>query len=386
MPQDTPNTTDIPPVVLTETIEEETEEEAEEETVELCENCENPVDNCECCSECNQHMDSCDCTSCERCGDRIREGNGYCCSSYCSSRCADRDNHRHYQCGCIGNDDSYSCESCDQCNDCVSLSCQDCNCCENCCDCTQEEAGPIQSYSCKDYPKANPINPPYTPFLYLGVELEVECSHDDIRGEVAQKIYDRNNDVLLLKEDGSLQNGFELVTGKLSLEKHQAFWPGIAKDAVNAGARSWKHKSTGLHVHLSRNWFSPLTIGKLTVFINSPATRSQIVKLAGRECPSYAALTAKKLTCNYSDCRYEAVNLTNPKTLEIRIFKGTLNAGHILADIEFCHAAAYWCAQVSMIDIESWASFFSYVKKQGKQYKHLIQFFGAQSTTTEGEN
>lgn len=376
MPQDTPNTTDIPPVVLTETIEE----------VELCANCEQPLDDCDCCSECNQTADDCDCTNCERCGDRIQEGNGYCCQNYCSSRCADRDNHRHYACGCTSNADSYSCADCNHCNDCVSLSCQDCNRCENCCDCEQEDKGPIEPYNSKNYPPSNPLNPPYTPFLYLGVELEVECSHDDVVGKVAQQIHDRHNDTLLLKEDGSLQNGFELVTGKLSLEKHQAYWPQIAQDSVKAGARSWKHKSTGLHVHLSRNWFSPLTIGKLTVFINSPNTRANIVKLAGRECPSYAALKAKKLTCNYSDCRYEAVNLSNPKTIEIRIFKGTLNTIHILANIEFCHAAAYWCAQVSMSDIESWPSFFDYVKKQGKQYKHLIQFFGAQSTTTEGEN
>lgn len=385
MPQDTPNTTDVPPVRPLTLAEVETLV-AEEETVECGANCEQPLDDCDCCAECSQTADDCDCTSCEQCGDRIREGNGYCCQHYCSSRCADRDDHRHYDCGCIGDCDTGSCEDCNRCSNCVSLSCQDCNRCENCCDCEQENDGPIESYSSKNYPQANPINPPYTPFLYLGVELEVECSRDDVRGEVAQQIYDRHNDTLLLKEDGSLQNGFELVTGKLSLEKHQAYWPQIAKDTIAAGARSWKHKSTGLHVHLSRNWFSPLTIGKLTVFINSPATRSQIVKLAGRECPSYAALNAKKLTCHYSDCRYEAVNLSNPKTIEIRIFKGTLNATHILANIEFCHAAAYWCAQVSMSDIESWASFFSYVKKQGKQYKHLMQFFGAQSTTTEGEN
>lgn len=379
MPQDAQETTDIPPVVPTETTE-------EAEEVETCTECDQPLDDCDCCSECSQTADDCDCTECERCGDRIREGNGYCCAHYCSLRCAERNDHFHYACGCTSGESQNSCQSCNHCSDCVDLSCQDCNRCENCCDCEQADKGPIESYNSKNYPPSNPLKPPYAPFLYLGVELEVECSHDDVVGKVAQQIYDRHNDTLLLKEDGSLQNGFELVTGKLSLEKHQAYWPQIAKDTISAGARSWKHKSTGLHVHLSRNWFSPLTIGKLTVFINSPATRSQIVKLAGRECPSYAALKAKKLTCNYSDCRYEAVNLSNHKTIEIRIFKGTLNAGHILANIEFCHASAYWCAQVSMSDIESWESFFSYVKKQGKQYKHLIQFFGAQSTTTEGEN
>jgi hypothetical protein len=382
MPQDTSETTDVPPVVLTQTIEEV----EEVETVELCGECDNPLDDCECCSTCNQHIDSCDCTSCERCGDMISTGNGYCCSSYCSSRCAERDNHIHFECGCTSNGDLANCESCNRCSDCVSLNCGDCNRCENCCDCTQEDRGPIESYSSKNYPPANPINPPYTPFLYLGVELEVECSQDDVLGEVAENIHGNHGDKLLLKEDGSLNHGFELVTGKLSLEKHQEFWPAIAKGAVDAGARSWKHKSTGLHVHLSRNWFSQLTIGKLTVFINSPATRLNIVKLAGRECPSYAALKAKKLTCTHSDCRYEAVNLSNPKTIELRIFKGTLNADHILADIEFCHAAAYWVAQVSMQEVESWESFYRYVLKNKKQYRHLVNFFGVQSTTTEGEN
>lgn len=209
----------------------------------------------------------------------------------------------------------------------------------------------------------------------MGTEIEGECKPNDEPGEVAQIIHDKHSDRLLLTEDGSLSNGFEMVTGKLSLEVHQSMWPEISKTCIAAGLRSWKHSSTGMHVHMSRNWFTPLAIGKLLVFINSEANRKHIVKLAGRESASYAAMKKKKFTdCTCAESRYEAVNLTNSKTIEIRIFKGTLNSDHILANLEFCHATAHFVAQCSMQDCEDWTKFLAFLCTDRKLYRHLIAF------------
>lgn len=211
----------------------------------------------------------------------------------------------------------------------------------------------------------------------MGVELEVEVGSDKENSDVAEAIYAEHKDEILIKHDGSLDNGFEMVTGKYSLEAHQELWPRLAKKAVEAGARSWRYRSTGLHVHLSRAFFtSPLQIGKFVTFINSERNRPEVVKLAGRDSNGYAQFKKKRLsTAMYSSERYEAVNLTNDHTIEVRIFKGTLKVEHILSDIEFCHAVAHWVKEQGLQDFESWEKFKAWVIKNRKTYKYLSTFF-----------
>jgi hypothetical protein len=213
--------------------------------------------------------------------------------------------------------------------------------------------------------------------LYLGVEVETEASEDDSLSDIAKIIHEKHSDEILMKEDGSLDHGIELVTGRYSLDAHKQLWPNLCETVLNTGLRSWRHGSTGLHVHMSRKFFTPLDIGKLLVFVNSDnaAIRKNIRRIAGRPANHYCKIEKKKITDVYHDEeRYEAVNLTNDKTIEIRIFKGTLNASHVLANIEFCHAMAYWVKNTSTQDIESWHSFWSYVLKHKKEYKQLIEF------------
>lgn len=355
---------------------EEPVEEVEE--VETCERCEAPTDDCTCCSICDNTEEDCACSTCNGCGEQFRsEDSNSCCSEYCSHRCGERNNHYHCICGNVVGSTSRCCEGCGWYECCREFSCSICECCENCCACSQEDLGPIQSYHCRDYPRTDPVINAYAPpYLYIGAEVEGECRPDDDRAEVAQAIHDAHSDRLLLTEDGSLSNGFEMVTGKLALAVHQQIWPEIAKTCVKAGLRSWKHSTTGMHVHLSRDWFTPLSIGKLLVFINSEANRKHIVKIAGRRSADYAALTKKKFTDGRCDSpsRYEAVNLCNNMTIELRIFKGTLNADHILTNIEFAHAAAHYVSQCSMQDCENWAAFLSYLCSERKQYRHLLAF------------
>lgn len=362
---------------------------ATQDEIESCGTCDRPLDECECCSCCERAPSDCECSICERCEERFDpERSEACCSHYCGYRCAERDNH--YHCGSCGDtvgENNYSCEDCGYYDCCREMcSTDDCNRCTHCCSCgddanTQHAA--IRASNCREYPATNPATLKATD-LGIGVEVEIECKDETQVNTVAAAISDKHHAQLLLKEDGSLNNGFELVTGKCSLAVHQVMWPEIAKTTIAAGGRSWNHSSTGLHVHLSRAWFTPLTLGKFLVFVNSEATRPCIVKLAGRSCPNYAKLSKKKLTDKHSEGRYEAVNLTNAKTIEVRIFKGTLHVGHILADIEFCHAAAMWSAQASCKDCDNWESFMVYVRANRKEYKNLINFM-ASKITRDGE-
>ena len=285
--------------------------------------------------------------------------------------------------------------------------CESCNSCHECCSCQSEsENYTIQDASCRAYPEMRPFPAPTPHFLYLGVELEVEIPSGD-RQDVARRLKKDYSDDILIKGDGSLDDGFEMVSGPFSIEEHKLLWPNLLPVVSKLGARSWSHSTTGLHVHLSRAFFTPLVLGKLLVFLNSEATRAHIVVLAGRECPDFAAMAKKKLTdvvskkkkYNYRDdtytctrervcrgnttSRYEALNLQNEKTVEIRIFKGTLNIEHVLADIEFCHAAAYWVTNCSIQDCENWSSFWSYVLAHKKEYTELVKYMSSDKRNRE---
>lgn len=360
-----------------------------------CTRCDGLEGNCDCilCEVCDKYVDEgCTCLTCANCTERFIQNIGNGCSSchYCGT-CIERGVVDHYNCSSCGSCRDAGDRLCDNCGDyecCASFNCrgEDCYRCDDCCVCENKNSH-IKSYNCKDYPQSIPPYDTKQNFLYLGVECETEVQEDKSIETIAETIHKEFEDEILMKEDGSLQNGIELVTGPYSLEAHKGLWPRLCKTALAAGLRSWKHASTGIHVHLSRKFLTPLDIGKILVFINSDHeyTSKQIRRLAGRGANSYCTIEKKQLTDVYkSENRYEAVNLQNNKTIEIRIFKGTLNPNHILADIEFCHALAYYVKEVSTADIEHWGLFWEYIIKQKKLYSHLIEFMTPKQASLNG--
>jgi hypothetical protein len=237
----------------------------------------------------------------------------------------------------------------------------------------------IKEYHGYEVPKARPVmqNELHKgkPYLWMGVELEAEMPEGDrnIAAEAMSTVF--SNDIVMA-DDCSLNTGFETITGPFSLAEHESLWPSLAPFMAKQGLRSWNHKTTGLHVHVSRNFFSQLEIGKILVFLNSPKTHDNIVKLAGRVHGEYHQYKVKKLNdANHAYVRHEWLNLTNEKTLEFRLFKGTLKTGHILADIEFVHALCMYAKQSSIRVMEDWPLFMQFVLRNGKLYRNLAAFF-----------
>jgi hypothetical protein len=258
-------------------------------------------------------------------------------------------------------------------------------CCSYCEHCEQSYEGEfcpngcdlIRDYSTKVerlYPAIPPFSPDTNGLLRLGVELEVEAKGDTIDGAEAVLARREAKNWIICKSDGSLTDGFEVVTVPSILEEHTKRWP-VLLQALRRHTTSWNNKTTGLHVHLSRAFFTQLEIAKFVVFMNAEATRPYVISLAGRSSPKYAALKKKELgdiDVSHSD-RYEAVNLQNNKTIEVRIFKGTLNTEHVLADIEFCDALARWVKINTLEQCESWHDFMAYVTEQGN-YPNLVDY------------
>lgn len=217
--------------------------------------------------------------------------------------------------------------------------------------------------------------------FYIGTELEVESKIRELRDSNGSKILNACGSDLILMEDGSISRdrGFEIITAPCSFEYQKLLWKKIF-DLDFQGLRSWDtNDRCGMHVHVSRKFFNGgntgLHLGKLLVLINLPENREFIVALAGRDSSRWSEFKRKKITDGnkYNSNRYEAINTTNTHTIEFRIFRGTLNKLHFFANLEFVHAVCLYTRDCSMQSL-CYEKFLSWIKKQPKKYKNLIEF------------
>lgn len=212
--------------------------------------------------------------------------------------------------------------------------------------------------------------------VLYGIELEVEAaSGDDNAGaEFVRRFLPEN--YCVLKHDGSLgPGGFEIVTRPDSVAVHTKQWHRMLMASPSEHLKSWTTGRCGMHVHVSRAPLSQLQIGKMLVFLNAPENDALVVKIAGRRNSSWAKIEKKKLTdVRHSPDRYSALNLTNSRTIEFRIFKGTLNYIAFLKNIEFCKALVDFCAPSSrgIAEATSGKAFLEWVSH--KDYPNLYQW------------
>lgn len=219
--------------------------------------------------------------------------------------------------------------------------------------------------------------------LYYGVELEVEVRDrsDTIATSVLLE-FSRRKELFYIKVDASVR-GWELVTHPFSLKYHRdSFpWGGVLKSLRLAGCRSHSHSSSsscGLHVHVSRGVLSEAGEVRLGYFVYSNKNRLEI--LARRAETSYAAFKVKQLQRGESlrseAHHYDAVNFANRDTIEIRVFKGTLNPNTLIASLELCDAMVRFCGEVGDEDIREpkrgWELFLEWVNTQ--EYVKLVKY------------
>jgi hypothetical protein len=104
-----------------------------------------------------------------------------------------------------------------------------------------------------------------------------------------------------------------------------------------------------MHVHIERKGLTPLQLGRMLVFINDDFNRNFMRKVAGRDSAKWAKKSNKKLSDGkYSDAeKYVALSLRKRETVELRVFRGTIQPGHILRNVEFCDALVKFCAPAS---------------------------------------
>ena len=246
--------------------------------------------------------------------------------------------------------------------------------------------------------------------LYMGFELETELTRPTVvRGNslmpgaehVLNTINKRrggDENVVYLKDDGSISHGFEIVSHPMTLgfAMNHFDWSGI-EGLKGLGYDAWKASSCGLHIHLSRDAF--VDYGHMMrFFLLILKNRQQLVQFAGRESHyakfdmdaffnayhdydsgktvrgSTLATHAKQYSTNND--RYTAINLQNNNTIELRFFRPSLLSSTVKACLQFCDAAFNYTSEITLPQILQnqaiqFASFHSWVRFQGDKYRIL---------------
>jgi len=242
----------------------------------------------------------------------------------------------------------------------------------------------------------------------MGVELEMcagsRSSVDEAVADVRTRL---GEDYIICKSDGSLpSDGFEVVTAPRGLEEHIRRFK--AWD-VRPTYRAWNAKQCGLHVHIDSRAFTPMTRGKVLMFINADGNADFIRSLAGRhpkmddQARNYCAAEDQSVITDPLKAvkgkganRYRMVNVTNMdqpemarlglnwrqydtsgrkfNTVELRIFRASLKKERLLAQIEFAHAAVMFVRAASYRDLTEGA-FKGWLAKSHVLYPHLAAWY-----------
>ncbi len=241
----------------------------------------------------------------------------------------------------------------------------------------------IQSWSYKPDPDYYGKNK-----LRYGIELEVERmrGNDKSCDDMAEDLTENNGNWIYFKEDGSLDNGFEIVSHPSDLEYHRSKhdWQGVLSDLAESGFRSHNTNTCGIHIHASRKHLTESQIVKIVSFVN--IHRNKMARIARRDAGSYNKYKdiwqGKDLKdCCHSMDRYEAVNLINRHTIEFRIFRGTLKYSTFMATLEIVDAIIGFCGSdlcgvgyMFHSSEQTWFKFIDFLRKDRKQYKYAMKY------------
>jgi hypothetical protein len=232
--------------------------------------------------------------------------------------------------------------------------------------------------------------------------------YNKTRKGIASDIVSRfgGGDYIGIKEDGSLQlngkysenytpfAGFEIVSRPADFESHMMMLgDALGRDGgekINPRCKAWEVSTCGFHVHVGRAELTSYQIGLIVMFINAKENRKFVYAIAGRKGNVYctynsgldvsSAIHPERVVSpnearGRDASRRVAVNLSNPATIEFRIFRGTVNIRHVMRNLEFVDALCAYCESgVSIKDIKDVSVFIRFVASDRKRWRLLYDW------------
>lgn len=243
--------------------------------------------------------------------------------------------------------------------------------------------------------------------LYLGMEWEIETNDD--RYDLAERVQEIIGDLGFIKEDGSLNNGIEIVTHPIAYDYFMDKFPWKKMVTTLKEAGAFDTRETGIHVHASRAGFdgAPHTYKWLQLWHRNQV---KIQRMARRRSEQWAAFNSTDRTMSkyyakgyprqgrlsYHDqmqmrrdlrrttgydfpdtSRYRAINVdTGRPTFEVRVFRSTVEEHVAQAALGLVQGTIEYTRQLSVYDIHAndgwkWKPFSQWVKKNADMYPAL---------------
>ena len=175
-----------------------------------------------------------------------------------------------------------------------------------------------------------------------GVELEFEYMNtSETKILRCLNIISPDNSLFYLKPDASLNCGVEIVTHPCSLSYHKNKFPWYdIMSWLHYNGCSSNNDTCGVHIHTNRSSISNTSQIRLGIFIHRFS--SKLSKLArrtsDRQCKFKNVHDDSLFEIVNNPDRHEAINFINGKTIELRIFKGTLSPTMLCGYIELYDA------------------------------------------------
>lgn len=197
-------------------------------------------------------------------------------------------------------------------------------------------------------------NPNVGIFLMQGVELEFNAGESQERDQLYN--FDGHRELLrkvtgswpiVAMRDGSI-SGCEFIGPPGTLGAQKIMWNGVL-DIMSSYKFPKVADNTGLHVHVSRQVFTPLILTKVLQFVNDPENNAFVDNIAGRPSVRHTAkFIAPKMGGNLFNLeRNSAVNIVSKNTVEFRLFKATLDYETLAMRLEFVDAIIRWMYEKS---------------------------------------
>lgn len=335
----------------------------------VCEDC---LDNYFCCESCESYFSNNESIEVRSRRNSIIYVCNSCTSNYehCE-RCSEYFDASYYD--MMEVDENYVCENCGSdayyCESCETHSFSECDC---------QQSRTIHDCSYKPKNVFFTYNEQKSKTLFYGIELEIE-GHSSTAEEIER-------DYFYYKQDGSLNNGFELVTYPLSwnwIKKNKSDIKDVLSYFRDHSCKSHDTTTCGIHIHISRNKISNIQLAKICRFFTT--NQKFILKISQRvkeNLDQWSSLTTEdKTNIKYvkdgNHRRYVAINLQNESTIEFRIFRGNLNFNSFMKNLEFINSILEFSNIIGYMSSDNLNLYFQFLSKHKNQYRNLTKFIKA---------
>ena len=228
---------------------------------------------------------------------------------------------------------------------------------------------------------------------FYGIELEVELERKYSTNKVAEEVTPIIEKEFFMEQDHSLRNGFEMISKPFSYNYMVENLESTIKDLCNKLDNSIDENANtnGMHIHITKQNYSHMFNmvclveyyqKQLTILSNRDRTQLRRWASFLTSANDKDLLSERLIESELDDeFRYFACNISNSKTIEVRIFKATNDNKEILGRIELIHNMSEYAKENKINNFKDMPSFYEIATyKENKYVDYLLEKYGFATT------